>query len=117
MASTLRRKRGMLPCLTLLLWLTPASPEPTLPPLTGRVVDDAQLLGAGDKEQLTADLKALEDKSSDQLVVVTLPSLQGYSIEDYGYQLGRHWRGIGTKQLNNGVLLIVAPNEHKVRIE
>jgi uncharacterized protein len=45
-----------------------------------------------------------------------VPSLQGYAIEDYGYQLGRHW-GIGTKQLNNGVLLIVAPNEHKVRIE
>ena len=49
------------------------------------------------EEELTADLKALEDKSSDQLVVVTLPSLQGYAIEDYGYQLGRHW-GIGTKQ-------------------
>jgi uncharacterized protein len=106
----------MLACLTLLLWLTPASAEPTFPELTGRVVDDAQLLGADDKEQLTADLKALEDKSSDQVVVVTLPSLQGYSIEDYGYQLGRHW-GIGTKQLNNGVLLIVASNEHKVRIE
>jgi uncharacterized protein len=50
------------------------------------------------------------------VVVVTIPSLQGYAIEDYGYQLGRHW-GIGTKQLNNGVLLIVALNEHKVRIE
>src|SRR5689334_18989507 len=116
MASMLRRKGGILACLILLLWLTPASAEPTFPELTGRVVDDAQLLGADDKEQLTADLKVLEDKSSDQVVVVTLPSLQGYSIEDYGYQLGRHW-GIGTKQLNNGVLLIVAPNEHKVRIE
>jgi uncharacterized protein len=80
------------------------------------VVDDAQLLGADDEEQLTSDLKALEDKSSDQLVVVTVPSLQGHAIEDFGYQLGRHW-GIGTKQLSNGVLLIVAPNEHKVRIE
>ena len=68
------------------------------------------------EQELTADLKALEDKSSDQVVVVTLPSLQGYAIEDYGYQLGRHW-GIGTAKLNNGVLLIVAPNEHKVRIE
>jgi uncharacterized protein len=65
---------------------------------------------------LTSDLKALEDKSSAQLVVVTVPSLQGHAIEDFGYQLGRHW-GIGTKQLSNGVLLIVAPNEHKVRIE
>jgi uncharacterized protein len=94
----------------------PAAAEPTFPALTGRVVDDAQLLGADDEEQLTSDLKALEDKSSDQLVVVTVPSLQGHAIEDFGYQLGRHW-GIGTKQLSNGVLLIVAPNEHKVRIE
>jgi uncharacterized protein len=49
-------------------------------------------------------------------VVVTLPSLQGYTIEDFGYQLGRHW-GIGQKGTNTGALLIVAPNEHKVRIE
>ena len=45
---------------------------------------------ASDRAELTADLKALEDKSSDQVVVVTVPSLQGYTIEDYGYQLGRH---------------------------
>jgi len=102
--------------IALLLWAGSASAEPTFPALTGRVVDDANLLSAGDEAQLTADLKTLEDKSSDQVVVVTLPSLQGYSIEDYGYRLGRHW-GIGTKQLSNGVLLIVAPNERKVRIE
>ena len=80
------------------------------------MVDDAQLLGPDVEEELTAELKALEDKSSDQLVVVTVPSLQGFPIEDFGYQLGRHW-GIGTAKLSNGVLLIVAPNEHKVRIE
>src|SRR5690606_22456892 len=57
-----------------------------------------------------------EQKSTDQLVVVTVPSLQGYEIEEYGYQLGRHW-GIGQKDKDNGVLLIVAPNERKVRIE
>jgi uncharacterized protein len=48
--------------------------------------------------------------------VVTLPSLQGYTIEDFGYQLGRHW-GIGTERFDNGVILLVAPNERKVRIE
>src|SRR5581483_5381968 len=90
--------------------------EPTFPALTGRVVDDADLLSPADEQELTDELKALEDKSSDQVVVVTLPSLQGYAIEDYGYRLGRHW-GIGTAKLNNGVLLIVAPNERKVRIE
>jgi uncharacterized protein len=103
--------------LALILWALPAlAAEPTFPQLTGRVVDGAGLLSAADLAQLDADLKALEDKSSDQVVVVTVPSLQGYPIEEYGYQLGRHW-GIGTAKLNNGVLLIVAPNERKVRIE
>ncbi len=69
-----------------------------------------------DKADIEADLKALEEKSSDQLVVYTTPSLQGYAIEDFGYQLGRFW-GIGQKATNNGVLLIVAPTERKVRIE
>src|SRR5205085_1505096 len=58
----------------------------------------------------------LEQRTGRQLVVVTLPSLQGYEIEDYGYQLGRAW-GIGQKKLNNGVLFIIAPNEHATRIE
>lgn len=89
---------------------------PEFPPLTGRVVDNADLLSAADEQALTEELKALEEESSDQLVVVTLPSLQGYPIEDFGYQLGRYW-GIGTANLDNGVLLIVAPNERKVRIE
>ena len=116
MAGTLRRIGGILFSLALVLCFVPANAEPTFPALTGRVVDDANLLDPADEQALTADLKALEDKSSDQVVVVTVPSLQGYAIEDYGYQLGRHW-GIGTKQLSNGVLLIVAPNERKVRIE
>jgi uncharacterized protein len=101
---------------TLGLALLPASAEPIFPALTGRVVDGAGLLSPEDRQALTAELEALEDKNSDQLVVVTLPSLQGYTIEDYGYRLGRHW-GIGTAKLDNGVLLIVAPNERKVRIE
>ncbi len=96
--------------------ILPVSAAPTFPELTGRVVDDAGLLAPEDEQALAAELKSLEDKSSDQLVVVTLPSLQGYTIEDYGYQLGRHW-GIGTAKLDNGALLIVAPNERKVRIE
>jgi hypothetical protein len=84
--------------------LVPALAAPTFPALTGRVVDDADLLSPEDEQALTQELKELEDKSSDQLVVVTLPSLQGYTIEDFGYQLGRHW-GIGTAELDNGVLL------------
>lgn len=86
------------------------------PPLTGRIVDEANLLSAEDERALEADLKALEEKSSDQLVVYTTRSLQGYPIEDFGYRLGRHWQ-IGQAGKNNGVILIVAPNERKVRIE
>ncbi len=89
---------------------------PTFPALTGRVVDDAHILSEGTRQELTEKLAALEAKTSRQLVVVTLPSLQNYEISDYGYQLGRTW-GIGQKGMNNGALLIVAPNERRVRIE
>jgi uncharacterized protein len=89
---------------------------PAFPPLTGRVVDGAHLLDAATTSSITTKLAALEQKNGIQLVFVTLPSLQGYEIEDYGYQLGRSW-GIGQKGKNNGALLIVAPNEHRVRIE
>ncbi len=99
-----------------LLLAAGAYAEPKFPPLTGRVVDGAHLLTPSDKATIEADLMALESKSSDQLVVFTTDSLQGYPIEDYGYQLGRAW-GIGQKGTNNGVLLIVAPKERKVRIE
>lgn len=89
---------------------------PTFPPLTGQIVDNAGLLSAEDRMAIEAELKALEAQSTDQLVVVTVPSLDGYDIADYGYRLGRHW-GIGQAGKDNGVLLIVAPNERKVRIE
>jgi len=94
----------------------PAHAAPTFPPLTGRVVDDAHVLSAQTAADLDAKLAALEAKTGRQLVVVTLPSLQGYDIQDYGYQLGRAW-GIGQKGQNNGVLFIVVPSEHKTRIE
>jgi uncharacterized protein len=93
-----------------------ARADPSFPPLTGRVVDDAHVLSPQVQADLTAKLAALEAKTGDQLVVVTLPTLQGYPIEDYGYQLGRAW-GIGQKGKDNGALFIVVPAEHKVRIE
>jgi len=94
----------------------PAFAAPTFPPLTGRVVDDAHVLSAQTQADLTAKLADLEAKTGRQVVVVTLPDLQGDEIEDYGYQLGRAW-GIGQKGQNNGALFIVVPSEHKVRIE
>ena len=88
----------------------------TFPALTGRVVDEAGILDPATKAALEQKLSDFETKTTGQLVVVTLKSLQGTSIEDYGYQLGRHWQ-IGQKEKNTGALLIVAPNERKVRIE
>ncbi|MCF5546550.1 TPM domain-containing protein, partial [Pseudomonas salomonii] len=88
----------------------------TFPALTGRVVDTAQMIDPAVRAQLTQQLQALEQTSGDQLVVVTVPDLQGVPIEDYGYQLGRQW-GIGQKGKDNGALLIVARDERKLRIE
>src|SRR5262245_15836086 len=88
----------------------------TFPMLTGRVVDEAGLYDPAAKAALEKKLADFETKTTGQLVVVTLKSLQGTSIEDYGYQLGRHW-GIGQKEKNSGALLIVVPSERKVRIE
>ena len=99
-----------------LILIAPAAAAPTFPALTGRVVDGADILSPATEGQLTQKLAGLEAKTSRQLVVVTLPSLQGYEISDYGYQLGRHW-GIGQKKLNNGVLFIIAPKERATRIE
>ena len=88
----------------------------SFPALTGRVVDDAHILSPSAVEQLEQNLASFEQRSTDQIVVATVPSLDGASIEDYGYQLGRFW-GIGQKGKNNGAILLVAPNERKVRIE
>jgi uncharacterized protein len=87
-----------------------------LPALTGRVVDDANLVSSPAEAQLTRRLAALEARTTDQLVVVTVPSLRGEAIEQFGVRLSRGW-GIGQKDKNNGVLLVVAPDERKVRIE
>ena len=89
---------------------------PNFPELTGRVVDGAKLLSASTQQELTRTLEGLAGRTTTQVVVVTVPSLGGVPIEEYGYQLGRHW-GIGDKEKNNGLLLIVAPKERRVRIE
>ena len=113
---TSKRSQWLLLAVLLILASPALASEPKFPPLTGRVVDDAGVLSASTKSQLTDMLAAHERATGQQVVVVTLDSLQGYTIEDFGYQLGRYW-GIGQKGKNTGVLLIVAPKEHKVRIE
>ena len=88
----------------------------TFPKLTGRVVDTANLLSPEQEKAIDAKLAALEQQSQRQLVVVTIADLGGYDIADYGFRLGDHW-GIGDKERDDGALLIVAPNERKMRIE
>lgn len=99
------------------LWIAaPAAAAPDYPALTGRVVDAANLLTTQARADLDAKLAAHEQQSGNQVVVATVPSLDGESIEEYGVGLGRHW-GIGREGEDDGVLLIVAPNEREVRIE
>jgi uncharacterized protein len=88
----------------------------SLPELTGRVVDQANILSGSEESRVTSRLSDFETKTSIQLVVVTLSSLQDRPIEDWGLTLGRTW-GIGQKGKDNGVLLIVAPNDRELRIE
>ena len=82
----------------------------TLPKFTGLVVDAANVLPEATEADLTTKLEALQRDTHRQLVVATIPDLQGYPLEDYGYRLGRAW-GVGLKDANNGAILFIAPNE------
>jgi uncharacterized protein len=88
----------------------------TFPPLTGRIVDQANIIPRETREALEPRLADLEQKSGIQLVVATVKSLEGQEIEPYANQLFRFWK-LGEKTKDNGVLLLVAPNERRVRIE
>ena len=90
--------------------------DPDFPKLTGRVTDAAGILAPDARQRIEDKLKAHEDKTTDQVVVATVPNLQGLTVEDYANRLFRAW-GLGEKAKNNGVLLLVAPKERKVRIE
>lgn len=90
--------------------------DPPIPPLSGRVVDLAHLLDQSATDRITAELASFEQQKGIQLVVVTLSDLQGYTIEDWGLALGRGWK-IGQAGKDNGVVLLVAPNDRQLRIE
>lgn len=115
-AAGLRLAAALVGALCALLAALPAQAELTFPPLTGRVVDAAHVLDPATSAALDAKLAAQEEKATDQFVVATVPSLQDTSIEDYANRLFRAWK-LGQEKKNNGVLLLVAPNERKVRIE
>lgn len=108
--------RTLIGTIMALLWLGGAALALDFPALTGRIVDDANIISRQTREQLEPRLADLEAKSGIQLVVATVPSLQGQEIEPYANQLFRFWK-LGEKDRNNGVLLLVAPKERRVRIE
>jgi uncharacterized protein len=86
-------------------------------PSTPQLVNDiAGVLSPAEKAALENKLVAIDDSSSNQIAVVILPTLDGYPIEDYATKLFRTW-GIGNKKTNNGILLLIAINDRKVRIE
>jgi uncharacterized protein len=99
-----------------LLWTFVAAVALTFPALTGRIVDQANIISADAQRAIEPKLADLETKSGIQLVVATVNSLEGQEIEPYANELFRIWK-LGEKAKNNGVLLLVAPKERRVRIE
>jgi len=94
-----------------------ATAQPLFPDRgTAPVLDLANIIDPADEAALTQKLDEFEQRNQRQFVVATIPSLDGYDIADYGYQLGRHW-GLGDTENDDGIILLVAPNERKVRIE
>nr|WP_020179410.1 TPM domain-containing protein [Methylopila sp. M107] len=94
----------------------PGRAQFTFPAFTNYVVDQANVIPPADEQALIAKLKAFQERSGKQLAVATVTSLEGTSVEDYGNRLFREWK-LGDKDRNDGALILIAPNERKVRIE
>jgi uncharacterized protein len=104
--------------LGLLPWGPPpaGASEPTIPFLSGRVVDEAEVLGAESRASLAERLKAHEEKTGNQIAVLTVQSLEGDNIEDYAVAVFKEWK-LGQAGKDNGILFVVAPTERRMRIE
>jgi uncharacterized protein len=87
-----------------------------VPYLSGRVVDDAEILRPATREQLTAELKAHEQSTGNQIAVLTVPTIGDESIEEYATRVFENWK-LGQKSKDNGVLVIVVPKDRKMRVE
>lgn len=108
--------RCLLTLMAALFFAPPAFAQNFPAPNGTYVVDAADILTPADEQALNAKFTGYAKTTGRQMVLATVPDLQGYPIEDYGYQLGRKW-GIGSKANNDGALLVVAPNDRKVRID
>jgi uncharacterized protein len=84
--------------------------------LTGRVVDEAHILSAETRSRLTVALRALEQRTTDQIAVLTVPTIGDMSVEEYSTHVFEAWK-LGTKSQDNGVLVVIVPQDRKMRIE
>jgi uncharacterized protein len=109
------RQLGWLALLGLFLYASPTWGL-DIPPLTDRIVDGAQVLSSSDHSRLLSLLAAHEAKTTNQVAVLTLPSLDGEPLEEFSHRVASSW-GLGQKGTDNGVLLLVAIQERKIRIE
>jgi len=110
------KKRALFILLTVLISMSLYSGSIEVPYLTGRVNDDAQILSENTVKTLSEALKLHEDKTTNQVVVLTIPSLDGDNIEDFSNRVFNDWK-LGQKDKDNGVLVVVVPGERKMRIE
>ncbi len=103
--------------LWLMSWTSLVSAEEfVVPPLTGPVVDEAGILSASARSQIERLTRAVFESGGSQIGVLTLSSLGGLTIEEVGIKVTDVWK-LGRKGQDDGVLLVVAPQERRVRIE
>jgi len=102
--------------LALTLILTPVAHALDVPRLTGRVNDYAGMLSPQTKHTLEQQLKAVEQSDSTQIVILTVPSLQGEVLDQFSIKVAEAWK-IGQKGKDNGVIFLVSKNDRKMRIE
>jgi uncharacterized protein len=100
----------------LLCWAFSAWADVAVPPLTGRVVDQTGTLSADDIATLTQTLRGLELRKGSQVAVLIVPTTEPETIEQYSIRVAEAWK-IGRKKVDDGALLVVAKNDHKLRIE
>ena len=107
---------GMIATLLAFSGMATGADSPEVPFLTGRVVDNAEILKPATRERVTAALKAHEQATGNQIAVLTIATINGQAVEEFATRVFDNWK-LGRKDVNNGVLVVVVPSDHKMRIE
>jgi uncharacterized protein len=100
----------------LLCWAFAAFADVAVPPLTGRVVDQTGTLSSDTIASLTQTLKDFETRKGSQIAVLIVPTTAPETIEQYSIRVAEAWK-VGRKKVDDGAILLVARNDHKLRIE